>query len=275
MSNAGRETKWISRSTRCASQIRPPVQRRTASPGGRTAWLPHTGQTSGYTNGFASFGRRSVTTETICGITSPARCSTTVSPMRMSLRAISSSLCSVAFCTSTPPTFTGSQPRDRRQRAGAADLDADVLQHGHRLFRGELPGDRPARRAADEAEPALQREVVDLVDHAIDVVAEAGAFHSDLRLEGRGLGLAVQLARQRVHLEPPVAQTLQIVPVRIGNRLARLALGIGEQRQRPLRGDARIELAQAAGGGVARVGEHLLAGRGLRLVHLRGSRPWS
>jgi hypothetical protein len=28
--------------------------------------------------------------------------------MRMSFRAISSSLCSVAFCTSTPPTFTGS-----------------------------------------------------------------------------------------------------------------------------------------------------------------------
>ena len=32
MSKAGRETKWISRSTRCAGQIRPPVQRRTASP---------------------------------------------------------------------------------------------------------------------------------------------------------------------------------------------------------------------------------------------------
>ena len=59
MSKAGRETKWISRSTRCAAQIRPPVQRRTASPGGRTAWLPQTGQTSGNTYGFAPFGRRS------------------------------------------------------------------------------------------------------------------------------------------------------------------------------------------------------------------------
>ena len=35
------------------------------------------------------------------------RC-TTVSPTRMSLRAISSSLCSVACCTMTPPTLTGS-----------------------------------------------------------------------------------------------------------------------------------------------------------------------
>ena len=76
------------------------------------------------------------------------------------------------------------------------------------------------------------------------------------------------MARQRVHLESPVAQALQIVPVGIGDRFARLALRVGEQRQRPLGGDARIELAQAAGGGVARIGEHLLPRGGLRLVHL-------
>ena len=41
-------------------------------------------------------------------MTSPARRTITVSPMRMSLRAISSSLCSVALETTTPPTVTGS-----------------------------------------------------------------------------------------------------------------------------------------------------------------------
>ena len=41
-------------------------------------------------------------------MTSPARCSSTVSPSRTSLRAISSSLCRVAFVTTTPPTVTGS-----------------------------------------------------------------------------------------------------------------------------------------------------------------------
>ena len=40
-------------------------------------------------------------------MTSPARCTITVSPSRMSLRAISSSLCSVALVTTTPPTVTG------------------------------------------------------------------------------------------------------------------------------------------------------------------------
>ena len=40
-------------------------------------------------------------------MTSPARWTTTVSPTRTSLRAISSSLCSVALETTTPPTVTG------------------------------------------------------------------------------------------------------------------------------------------------------------------------
>jgi hypothetical protein len=40
-------------------------------------------------------------------MTSPARCSSTVSPSRTSSRSISSALCSVAFLTTTPPTVTG------------------------------------------------------------------------------------------------------------------------------------------------------------------------
>ena len=41
-------------------------------------------------------------------MTSPARWMVTVSPTRTPSRAISSSLCSVAFDTTTPPTVTGS-----------------------------------------------------------------------------------------------------------------------------------------------------------------------
>ena len=46
---------------------------------------------------------------TTCGITSPARCTITVSPTRTSLRLMSSSLCSVASFTVAPPMFTGSR----------------------------------------------------------------------------------------------------------------------------------------------------------------------
>ena len=104
----------------------------------------------------ARAGACRATTSTICGMTSPARCTTTVSPTRTSLRAISSSLCSVALETTTPPTVTGCSLRDRRQRAGAADLDLDRLDDRRRAFGRELVRDRPARRARDEAEPLLQ-----------------------------------------------------------------------------------------------------------------------
>ena len=69
---------------------------------------------------------------------------------------------------------------DRRQRAGAADLDLDRLDARRRPLGGEFVRHRPARAARDEAEPRLQREIVDLVDDAVDVVAEIGA----LRLDG-------------------------------------------------------------------------------------------
>src|SRR5205823_9529620 len=36
---------------------------------------------------------------------------------------------------------------NRRQGAGAADLDVDVFEDGHRLFGGEFVGNRPARIA--------------------------------------------------------------------------------------------------------------------------------
>ena len=73
---------------------------------------------------------------------------------------------------------------DRRQRTGAADLDVDLAQHGRRLLGGEFVGDGPARRARLETEATLQIEVVDLVDDAVDVIAERGALLADLAVIG-------------------------------------------------------------------------------------------
>ena len=52
--------------------------------------------------------RRSSTTLTTLGMTSPARRTITVSPIWRSKRCISSILCKVALLTVTPPTNTGS-----------------------------------------------------------------------------------------------------------------------------------------------------------------------
>ena len=58
--------------------------------------------------GLALSGRRSCNTPMICGITSPARRMTTVSPIAIFKRSISSPLCKVALLTVTPATNTGS-----------------------------------------------------------------------------------------------------------------------------------------------------------------------
>ena len=57
--------------------------------------------------GWAASGRFDSTTFITWGITSPARRTSTVSPMRASSRAISSMLCKEALETVTPPTKTG------------------------------------------------------------------------------------------------------------------------------------------------------------------------
>ena len=112
-------------------------------------------------------------------MTSPARCTTTVSPTRTSLRAISSSLCSVAFETTTPPTVTGFSLATGVSAPVRPTWISIASSDGRRPLGGEFVRDRPARAARDEAEPLLQREVVDLVDDAVDVIAEARALSLD------------------------------------------------------------------------------------------------
>ncbi len=72
------------------------------------------------------------------------------------------------------------QPRHRRQRAGAADLDVDVFNGRERLLGRELVRCRPARAARAEAEALLQVETVDLVDDAVDIVVQIGTLKADL-----------------------------------------------------------------------------------------------
>ena len=203
-----------------------------------------------------------------CGMTSPARRTITVSPMRMSLRAISSSLCSVAFDTTTPPTVTGSSL--------AAGVSAPVRptwismsqQPRHRLLRRELVGDGPARRARHEAQPRLPVEPVDLVDDAVDVVAERGALCRHLAMEGQHLLGRLAHAHQRIERQAPLLEALVDAGLGVGRQRARRPPAVGEEAQRPARGDGGIELAQRAGRGVPRVGEDLGAGRRLLGVEL-------
>src|ERR671923_856510 len=109
MSIAPRPAKWKSHSTDWSGQPPRFGHRQSTSLGGRTSSVPHDGHRLGIFHGRAFFGRLDTTGPTISGITSPARRTITVSPLRTSLRLVSDSLWSVAYVIVTPPTTTGSR----------------------------------------------------------------------------------------------------------------------------------------------------------------------
>ncbi len=158
--------------------------------------------------------------------------------------------------------------RHRRHRAGAADLNVDAVEDRRRLLRRELVRDRPARAARHEAKAILPVETVDLVDHAVDVVAERGAVIADLAIEFQDIVDALAQLGARIDDKAGPVHPLQHAGLRIGRPLAHLAPGIGEEFQRPRRGDRDILLAQRARRRIARIGEHRVVGLGLPPVQL-------
>ena len=125
-------------------------------------------------------GRFSSKTPVICGITSPARCTTTVSPMRISLRAISSSLCERRVrdydaahgdrCRAARPASARPCGRpEYRCRAGVVAFSPENLC-------ATLPS-----AATRETNPSRSCKAMlfDLVHDAIDVEAERSALQLD------------------------------------------------------------------------------------------------
>ena len=145
--------------------------------------------------------------------------------------------------------------REGHQRPGAADVDLDRVERRGGRGRRELVGDRPPRRPAHRAQPRLHVGLVDLHDGAVDVEVDRRAP----RLPGLALGLdlveVVGDADVGVDPEARLAQPLE--GRRLGRQLEPLGVpdGVAPYRQRPLGGRGGVELAQAAGGRVARVGE--------------------
>ena len=71
---------------------------------------------------------------------------------------------------------------------------------------------------------------------------------------------------QRIGLEAAALEPVDHAGLRLLRHRAHLAPGIGEEAERARGGDARVLLAQRAGGRIARIGEDGVAGRLLPLV---------
>jgi hypothetical protein len=104
-------------------------------------------------------------------------------------------------------------------------------------------GNGPTWRARNEAEPCLQGEVVNLVDYAVDVVAEVGADLTDGAVLSKELFDSDAALHEWVDGEPPFAEDLHHVELGVGWHGADLAPAIGEEMQRPCRCYFWVELA--------------------------------
>ena len=74
------------------------------------------------------------------------------------------------------------QPPDRRQLAGAADLDVDRLERRLGFLGGEFVRERPPRSAGDLAKPLLPVQPLDLIDDTINIVGQVRAGALDLAI---------------------------------------------------------------------------------------------
>src|SRR5690606_17082692 len=147
----------------------------------------------------------------------------------------------------------------------------DILQQCLRLLGGKFVRNRPARRAADEAEAILPVEAVYLVDDAVDVEGQGGAPGRNIAVIGEQLVEAAAGLYMRIEREAPACELLAHLRKRCAERLRGFAPAVTEEAQRTFRGHRRIELPQPARRGDARVDRHADRSRrqALRLTLLR------
>ena len=169
---------------------------------------------------------------TTCGITSPARWTITSSPSRMSLRLMSSSLCSVACETVTPPTSTGSSCAHGLSAPVRPTRMWILLQLRLRRHRRPLERARPARPLVQRAEAALLVERVDLDHDPVDLVVELDAPASPTRAHARrDLLDRLEPLRERVRAEAVLAQPLERLPLRLELEALALADAVDPDRR--------------------------------------------
>src|SRR6516165_1335589 len=160
------------------------------------------------------------------------------------------------------------ESRDRGERPGTPDLEADVPDDREHLIGRELVRDRPARRARDEPEPLLVGARVELVDDAVDLVRQRAAPLADMAVVAEASLHPLHGARFRRYRQPVRTQQLEQLALPRGQEHALDdADPVEESAERATRRDARIELPEAPRRRVARVHEHLLAALARELVH--------
>ncbi len=161
------------------------------------------------------------------------------------------------------------QPGNRRNGAGAADLHFNILHHGERLFRWKFMCYREAWRTRHKTEFLLLGDAIDLVHDTIDFVRQVFARSADtmekFKQPTRAFDDRTLTTYRHADLKIPVEQAAMR-----GWHLGAFQQpdAVGKKTQRTLRGNAWIQLPQAAGRRIARVRKFLQSRFALSFVEL-------
>ena len=257
MSIAPRETKCLSSCQRRSGQWRFGHLVNTL-PAGLTVGVSQNGQRSG---GRGGGGRSACSTtcgagEITWGMTSPARSTITSST---GADVLAEEVLLVVQRGELDDHAADRHRLERGKRVHVAEL-ADV-PHGPACRRvtavvgGNFQAIAQRGSRPTDAEPALQLAGRHLDHHAVDLEVEPAAPLLPAQALGDHLVLGVQQLDVGVDAEAVLAQPLQRLPVGGEGEAVGDADLVGPDGQRPLRGQRRIELADGAGGRVARVHE--------------------
>ncbi|MDQ1110572.1 hypothetical protein QE418_000020 [Microbacterium testaceum] len=158
----------------------------------------------------------------------------------------------------------GFHDREGRRTTGASDRDDDVEELRVHLLGRVLVGDRPARCAAGGPELVVERELVDLDDHSVDLVLDVVSVLAVVRHEGeypidRRLDATVRRGGQAPGSQQVVDLALRcdgrVLP---GSDAVHVELERGDPRKPRLELEAALLvdlLTQTAAGRIARVRE--------------------
>ena len=220
-----------------------------------------------------SAGRLLSTGPTTRGMTSPAFSTMTVSPARMSLRAMSSALWSVAIETVVPPTKIGSSTANGVTAPVRPTLTAISFSSVVFCSAGNL--NATAQRGNLLVVPSLRRRSSASTLMTTPSVSKPRPRRLSAHSAQNATSASMPLQRFQCGstgsphcFNRSSVSACDCRPDRLlGDEL------IGERTQPTLRHQRRIEISQRAGGGVARVREQQLAGLRAFPVHLLEGRP--
>jgi hypothetical protein len=151
----------------------------------------------------------------------------------------------------------GVHERDGSEPTGAAHLDDDVAHRRHLRAGGELVGERPARRPRGVPQYVTGPGVVDGDHDAVYLVVEVVALLEESVPVVDGRLDVVDDGRLVGDAQAPLGEPLVHLPA--GVEVGAVEHVEEEHRERALGRHRRVELSQGAGGGVAGVGEGVLA----------------